>query len=93
MGPCDTRDSVLAGPHPLPSKNLLVGHPAGWRLPQCRPDGGKQGLRRWRSDRALGTPAMDDLSVAINAALGNYLDERTNRVLRGKRYVRKRAKA
>ena len=54
---------------------------------------GKQRVRRWRSDRAQGTPAMDDLSIAINAALGNYLDERTNRVLRGKRYVRKRAKA
>jgi hypothetical protein len=53
---------------------------------------GKQRVRRWRTDRAQGTTPMEELSVAVNEALGGYLDTSTNRVLRGKRYVRKRAK-
>jgi hypothetical protein len=54
---------------------------------------GKQKVRRWRTDRAQGTPAMEDLAAAMNESFGGYMDERTNRVKRGKRYVRKRAQA
>ena len=31
---------------------------------------GKQRVRRWRTDRAQGTPPMEELSVAVNEALG-----------------------
>lgn len=43
---------------------------------------GKSKIRRWRSDRALGTVEMDDLATAFNEALGTYLDEKTTRMIR-----------
>ena len=49
---------------------------------------GKSRIRRWRSDRSLGTVEMDDLAVAINEALGTYLDEKTTRMVRRRgRYI------
>ena len=45
------------------------------------PDG-KSKIRRWRGDRAVGTVEMDDLAVAVNEALGTYLDEKTTRMIR-----------
>jgi hypothetical protein len=53
---------------------------------------GKTKLRRWRTDRAMGTPAMEALTEAMNAALGVFIDERTNRQVRQKgRYTTKRS--
>jgi hypothetical protein len=50
---------------------------------------GKQRIRRWRTDRALGTVEMDDLAVGMNKALGTFIDEKTNRQIRAKgRYAR-----
>ena len=49
---------------------------------------GKQKVRRWRTDRSLGTPAMDRLAVTVNESLGTFIDEKTNRTIRGKRYKR-----
>ena len=43
---------------------------------------GKQKLRRWRSDRAVGTVEMDGLAVAMNEALGTLIDEKTARMIR-----------
>jgi len=49
---------------------------------------GKAKIRRWRSDRALGTVEMDDLATAFNEALGTYLDEKSARMIRRRgRYV------
>ncbi len=49
---------------------------------------GKAKMRRWRSDRALGTVEMDDLATAFNEALGTYLDEKTARIIRRRgRYI------
>jgi hypothetical protein len=49
---------------------------------------GKAKMRRWRSDRALGTVEMDDLATAFNEALGTYLDEKTARMIRRRgRYI------
>ncbi len=49
---------------------------------------GKSKIRRWRSDRAVGTVEMDDLAEALNEALGTYIDEKTVRVIRRRgRYV------
>jgi len=48
----------------------------------------KQKIRRWRSDRAEGTVEMDDLAVAMNAALGTIIDEKTTRTIRRQgRYI------
>ena len=52
---------------------------------------GKSKIRRWRSDRAVGTVEMDDLAAAVNQALGTYLDEKTTRTVRRRgRYVSSR---
>ncbi|OGO46533.1 MAG: hypothetical protein A2W34_03625 [Chloroflexi bacterium RBG_16_64_32] len=49
---------------------------------------GKAKIRRWRSDRGLGTVEMDDLAPAFNQALGTYLDDRRTRMIRRRgRYV------
>ena len=49
---------------------------------------GKQKLSRWRGDRAIGTVEMDELAVDMNKALGTYLDEKTERLVRRRgRYV------
>ena len=49
---------------------------------------GKAKIRRWRSDRALGTVEMDELATAFNEALGTYVDEKTARMIRRRgRYV------
>lgn len=46
-------------------------------------------IRDWRRDRAMGTSALDDYAEVLNSAIGNYIDERTTRMLRkrGKYYV------
>ncbi len=55
---------------------------------------GKQRVRKWRSDRAAGTVEMDDLAVAMNAALGTVIDEKTSRMIRRRgRYVSSREAA
>ena len=52
---------------------------------------GKQRVRRWRTDRAAGSTEMDALAVAMNEALGTYLDQKTDRQVRQKgRYSRVR---
>lgn len=49
---------------------------------------GKQRLRRWRSDHAVGSVEMDDLTLAMNQSLGTYIDEKTTRKIRRRgRYV------
>lgn len=45
---------------------------------------GKAKLRRWRTDRAEGTAAMNELAVSLNEALGSTMDEKTYRLLRRK---------
>jgi len=53
-----------------------------------RIEDGKAAIRRWRSDRALGTVEMDDLALAMNEALGTLIDEKTTRMIRRRgRYV------
>ena len=55
---------------------------------------GKQAVRQWRAGHAQGTPAMAALTEGINAALGGYLDDKTNRQIRRKgRYSRKQEPA
>ena len=56
---------------------------------------GKQKLRRWRSDRAEGSQEMRALAEGMNKALGNFIDEQTNRQVRsrGRYTTKKTAKA
>jgi hypothetical protein len=49
---------------------------------------GKAAIRRWRSDRALGTVEMDEVALALNEALGSTIDEKTTRMIRRRgRYI------
>lgn len=49
---------------------------------------GKQKIRKWRTDRAEGTPQMLALSDGVNEALGAYVEEKTTRSVKRKgRYV------
>jgi hypothetical protein len=45
---------------------------------------GKAKLRKWRTDRATGTPLMGDLAVTLNETLGSTLDDKTYRLIRRK---------
>ena len=57
------------------------------------PDG-KARIRKWRTDRAAGSTQMDALAVAMNGALGTYLEDKTDRQVRRKgRYTRAREAA
>ncbi len=47
---------------------------------------GKAKLRKWRSDRAVGTAEMAELTIDLNEALGSTLDEKTTRLIRRKGY-------
>lgn len=49
---------------------------------------GKQKVRRWRSDRAEGTAEMGELTLAMNRALGAYIDKKTERQIKRRgRYI------
>ena len=45
-------------------------------------EAGRAAIRDWRKHRAAGTRELDDFTVALNEALGNFIDERTTRRLR-----------
>jgi hypothetical protein len=53
-------------------------------------DAGKQALRDWRKDRNLGSSDLDAFTESLNEAIGNFIDERTRRMMRvrGKLKVR-----
>ena len=49
---------------------------------------GRKLIEEWRRDRNLGTSAMDDFTVFLNERIGNYVDERTTRMMRTKGKVK-----
>ncbi len=53
----------------------------------------KQAIRDWRRDHAPGTIPLDGFTASLNTALGNFIDERTSRMMRtrGKLKVREGA--
>ena len=42
----------------------------------------KKAVREWRRDLAPGTIPLDGLTLRINTAIGNFIDERTTRMMR-----------
>lgn len=42
----------------------------------------KEKIRDWRTERAPGTIPLDDFAENLNEAIGNFIDERTRRMLR-----------
>lgn len=45
-------------------------------------DEAKERVKRWRNDHNLGTSGLDGFTERLNEAIGNYIDERTRRMLR-----------
>jgi len=45
---------------------------------------GKQRMRSWRTARAAGSTAMDELAVAMNEAMGTHIEQKTSRTVRQK---------
>ena len=45
-------------------------------------DAGKQAIRDWRRDHAPATAPLDAFTEHLNEALGNFIDERTTRMMR-----------
>jgi len=52
----------------------------------------KKAVREWRRDLAPGTPPLDEFTLRLNSAIGNFIDERTTRMMRtrGQLKVRER---
>ena len=50
----------------------------------------KEQIRAWRTERAPGTIPLDEFTESLNEAVGNFIDERTRRMMRqrGKLKVR-----
>lgn len=45
-------------------------------------DGAREGVRAWRRDHNLGTTSLDEFTERLNEAVGNFVDERTRRMMR-----------
>jgi hypothetical protein len=41
-------------------------------------------IRDWRRDRNIGLTPLDDFTVALNEAIGTFIDERTRRMVRSR---------
>ncbi|MDP2327883.1 MAG: hypothetical protein CVU47_02570 [Chloroflexi bacterium HGW-Chloroflexi-9] len=42
----------------------------------------REKIREYRRERASGTSELDEFTVALNEAIGNFIDERTRRMMR-----------
>ncbi|MQC18843.1 MAG: hypothetical protein DWG80_07200 [Chloroflexi bacterium] len=42
----------------------------------------KKAIREWRRDLAPGTTPLDEFTLRLNEAIGNFIDERTTRMMR-----------
>lgn len=45
-------------------------------------DEAKERIRGWRRDHGLGSSGLDEVTERMNDAIGNYIDERTRRMMR-----------
>ena len=52
-------------------------------------DEGRDRIKQWRTHLQPGTPPLQELASALNAALGNTIDEELTRTIRRRDYYRK----
>lgn len=45
-------------------------------------EGAKEQVRDWRRDHPLGSIDLDEFTERLNDAIGNFIDERTRRMMR-----------
>jgi hypothetical protein len=48
----------------------------------------KKTIREWRRDLAPGTVPLDGFTLRLNEAIGNFIDERTTRMMRTRGQVK-----
>lgn len=48
----------------------------------------KKAVREWRRDLAPGTIPLDGFTLRLNEAIGNFIDERTTRMMRTRGQVK-----
>jgi len=48
----------------------------------------KKAIRDWRRDLAPGTIPLDGFTLRLNEAIGNFIDERTTRMMRTRGQVK-----
>lgn len=48
----------------------------------------RDAVRQWRREHEPGTTGLDDYAAVFNEAVGNFIDERTTRMLRKRGKVR-----
>jgi hypothetical protein len=53
-------------------------------------EAGREKVRAWRRDHDLGKSDLDHFTEALNAAVGNYIDEHTRRMMRTRGKVKAR---
>lgn len=53
----------------------------------------KKAIREWRRDLAPGTIPLDQFTLRLNSAIGNFIDERTTRMMRTRGEVKVRERA
>lgn len=53
-------------------------------------EAGKKAVRDWRKNLAPGTVPLDGFTARLNVAIGNYIDERTTRMMRTRGELRVR---
>lgn len=54
-------------------------------------DEAKERIRAWRRDNNIGTKDLDGFTERLNEAIGNFIDERTRRMLRQRGKVKVQA--
>jgi len=45
-------------------------------------DAGRKAIRDWRRAHDIGRAGLEDFTESLNVAIGNYIDERTTRMMR-----------
>ena len=53
-------------------------------------EAGKKAIREWRRDLAPGSIPLDGFTQRMNVAIGNFIDERTTRMMRMRGQIRVR---
>lgn len=55
-------------------------------------EAGKKAIREWRRDLAPGTIPLDGFTLRLNTAIGNFIDERTTRMMRTRGQVKEQVR-
>lgn len=55
-------------------------------------EAGKKAIREWRRDLTPGMIPLDGFTLRLNVAIGNFIDERTSRMMRTRGQVKEQVR-